>query len=271
MRKYEMEIEKRLKELGYDAKAEGIEKTNGIVKNSVIVRMPEERIGVTIYTDEMFEHGLDVDESVEKIVDLYNEHKNPPIPDTSFILSYETVKDKLTLRLYNKLTSAVVKRSAASYGFDDLILVPYIDLDMGAVKVKPEFLKIWKVSEDTVFEDAMNNLKSNVREQSMLDFLGYPKELFDPFAVRMMEFQKIVSNKTNMFGASSILVLLDSFKAKYKDGFFVIPSSVHEVLVFPNDSMDASEIDSMVEQVNRQCVSPEEVLGRKAYFFGCDH
>ncbi len=50
--------------------------------------------------------------------------------------------------------------------------------------------------------------------------------------------------------------------------FFVLPSSVHEILLLADDgSMSARELSAMVSAVNSQEVMPEEQLGSEAYHY----
>ena len=50
--------------------------------------------------------------------------------------------------------------------------------------------------------------------------------------------------------------------------FFVIPSSVHEVLIKPDDgSMSPLELARMVKTVNDEAVSPSERLGNRVLYY----
>ncbi|MBR3167026.1 MAG: hypothetical protein IKF16_12745, partial [Lachnospiraceae bacterium] len=55
---------------------------------------------------------------------------------------------------------------------------------------------------------------------------------------------------------------------KVGGSFFVLPSSVHEILLLADDgSMSARELSAMVSAVNSQEVRPEEQLGSEAYHY----
>lgn len=50
--------------------------------------------------------------------------------------------------------------------------------------------------------------------------------------------------------------------------FFVLPSSVHEVLVVPvSEGIDRTELEEMVKAVNRDEVAPEDRLSDQVYLF----
>ena len=53
--------------------------------------------------------------------------------------------------------------------------------------------------------------------------------------------------------------------------YFVLPSSVHEVLILPDDGMtSAKELAEMVKEINTNEVSPEERLGNKVLHYRTD-
>ena len=50
--------------------------------------------------------------------------------------------------------------------------------------------------------------------------------------------------------------------------YYVLPSSIHEVLVLPdNGEMDVKELESMVRDVNAAEVAPHELLSDKVQFY----
>jgi hypothetical protein len=53
-----------------------------------------------------------------------------------------------------------------------------------------------------------------------------------------------------------------------KEDYFVLPSSIHEVIVVPESKgLDAEEMCKMVKEINETQVAPEEVLSDHAYFY----
>ena len=71
-----------------------------------------------------------------------------------------------------------------------------------------------------------------------------------------------------MGGASAILnkeIIRELSKRLGVEKFAVIPSSIHEVLLLPNPSEDM-EIKKMVEEVNTECVDPEDILSNKPIY-----
>ena len=75
------------------------------------------------------------------------------------------------------------------------------------------------------------------------------------------------TNKRNYYGAA--IVISDKHMEKlnnmYPNGYYIIPSSIHEILVVPKDIVNAKDIVQMVKDINASEVSPDEVLGENIY------
>ena len=81
--------------------------------------------------------------------------------------------------------------------------------------------------------------------------------------------QYIVTNTINFRGASAILdgeALKKLSKKLDVSKFIVLPSSIHEMIVIPDDGKCAiEELSKMVQEVNQTQIEPEERLTDQAY------
>ena len=115
-----------------------------------------------------------------------------------------------------------------------------------------------------MYSVAIKNTKADVYQESMASFMQTVcPGMFDE---NELQGPMIVSNKQKAYGAAGILGVINKLKKVNTDGFYVLPSSIHEVLVVPKDR-DKSEYDMMVREVNATTVDPAEVLGNHAYEF----
>lgn len=83
----------------------------------------------------------------------------------------------------------------------------------------------------------------------------------------------VATNSKKVNGAGVILYdgLLRTFAEKIGGDFFILPSSVHEVIFVPaNSDMDAGYFIQMVKEVNATEVSPDEVLSNNIYRYHAD-
>ena len=80
----------------------------------------------SVYIDDYFENGMPVEETADEVKKILRQAFQMPDLDVEIMHDYDRMKEHLTARLYHKSTSADVSKSASEYGFDDLIIVPYL-------------------------------------------------------------------------------------------------------------------------------------------------
>lgn len=83
----------------------------------------------------------------------------------------------------------------------------------------------------------------------------------------------VMSNKYRMFGASTILKKenLEKMASVLGGAFYVLPSSIHEVICVPVSDVEpdntALDLAMMVREVNRESVSPDDLLSDTVYVY----
>ena len=80
----------------------------------------------------------------------------------------------------------------------------------------------------------------------------------------------VITNTLGVNGAAVILYpdILASLAKEYDTDFYVIPSSIHEViLVSAEDDSMLAEYRQMVQDVNKRFVDPEEILSDQVYYY----
>ena len=244
---------------------------DGSVRYGVSIKRPEENISPTIYVESFYNDCLTVEDAATKIIQIYEDTK-VDMPDVGFMTDFEKVKDMLTVRLLPSTFKTEIFRSAKRYGFDDLILVPYIDLgdilgkgQGGSVLVRQQLISGWGVTKKEVIDTAIKNTKS---EKAFVQSLNsFMTEMTGMEMDEIPGGPVIITNEKKTYGASAILGQLTKLKKANDGGFFVLPSSIHEVLVLPKMGNDKESLDAMVREVNMTQVSPEEQLANHAYEF----
>ena len=175
---------------------------------------------------------------------------------------YENVKDKIKVRLYNIEHAGDVYEMGNNYGFKDLALVPYIDGvevdgDKGSIRVTKELLNLWEMTEREVVSQGVKNLKYRI--ESMSKMFGLPEGAFP-----MM----VVTNDDFFYGASSVIPATKELREMFPDGYIVLPSSVHEVIVIPKtEDNDINYFIDMVKNINATVLEPQDKLSDNAYEF----
>ncbi len=80
----------------------------------------------------------------------------------------------------------------------------------------------------------------------------------------------VLTNKRKYFGASCILYhgLLEKFSERLGQGFYILPSSIHEVILLPENYVKHPDrLMKMVSEVNETQLDPEDVLTDSVYYY----
>ena len=78
----------------------------------------------------------------------------------------------------------------------------------------------------------------------------------------------ILGNTKNLYGSSSLLYegVAEWCREKLGEDYYVIPSSVHELLLLPQRSCpDPGRVRQMIGEINCRHVKPEDVLSDSLY------
>lgn len=260
-----------------DGEVKEVEKNNGIKLTGIQPKQPyENRITPVIYIDEMYNDELSIDDAVEIVTERFDSAIKGVDFDPSITTDFNKAKNYLKLRLYNANNNYEVFRSASEYGFDDLIMVPVLDnvIPSGSIKLTKGLVESLGVTEDEIFDAAMENIKAddyNLKGMSevMVEMVGREQAekmgiVVNPEDEKMF----VITSKEKAFGAFGVIALKEKLEEMFPNGYIVIPSSVHEVIVVSNDdSIEALRLDNLINEVNDTQVSQEEQLGYKAYRF----
>lgn len=275
---YAEEVAKYVRELIPNAMISVSEvlKNNGVLYHGIAVKFDGSNIAPSIYIDSWYKTNIKPEKAAMMIKEILDNDVTAKEMDVSWMKDFENIKPKLRAKLINESNKEEVFRSAKGYGFDDLIIVPYIMVDVddktgGSVTLNNKILDMLGVNADEVIDIALANCESEVKEESIMDTMARmhhcePEDFGFPNPNLI-----VISSSRNesMWGAISILCKIDELKKRF-DKFYVIPSSVNETIVAEATGMDgeAEYIKFMISDVNKSCVEPEERLSNTLYYFG---
>ena len=238
-----------------------VEKTNGAKMTGILIDTGS-NVRPCIYVDGMMEDGLTVEEAAERVQEIAQKNAKSDL-QIDDLMKWENVKPLLRARLYNQATNADVSREAG-HGFDDLVIIPYIEgiIENGSIKVTNAILNKWDVTADEVIDIAIKNSDKEADVKTMVETI---KEMGFPVPAEMPDdgSMLVVTNKKKSFGAYAVISKLPILKVLFPEGFTVLPSSVHEVIVTPINDQEA--FDDMVSTVNDEKVDYTEQLSNHSY------
>ncbi len=264
-----------------DTKAEltQVLKNNDTRLDALTFRTPDSDVSPTIYLNPFYQNylnGADPRDIAEEIVHVWEGALPAATPDLSFFSDYEKVKPRLVYKLVNQKQNRELLSETPWCPFLDLAIVFYCLLSEdtqgnATILIRSKHCEIWNVDAETLLTDAQENtpflLAPEIRSmREMLPPLLFPPEAdedhFPPLYV--------LTNRLKLNGAACLLYdhLLQDFSERIDSDFYILPSSVHEVILMPAKSRtDDDALSSMVCDVNRTQVSSEEYLSDHVYFY----
>ena len=262
-----------------------VTKNNGTRLTAVTVREDGCNIAPTIYVNDGFKkylEGTPVDEIIDSYVSTYENSKPSANFSVDFFTDFEQAKERLTMKLVNADKNADLLSEVPHYMVGDLAIlfqvqVEATELGNATITVRNEHSEMWNVETEVLFNQAKQNMleKQPIRIQSMLEVLSemmggeIPEEMIGEAEPPMY----VMSNETKINAASGMIFTekLQEFAELHNCNMFILPSSIHELLLVPdNGSMDVDNLSQMVHEVNTTQVSPEEVLSDTVYYYDKD-
>lgn len=145
------------------------------------------------------------------------------------------------------------------------------DGNVESVIISDKLIDYAGITRDELRVHARRNLRENVQIQDMRDVLiqlmDLPGEALGSYGTEDMLY--VASNKDRLNGASVMLLedVLQEFCIKHGfESIYIIPSSLHEVLLVSTD-MPIMEINKMITEVNETQVTEWERLSDHVYTF----
>ncbi len=149
------------------------------------------------------------------------------------------------------------------------LAVVFVVFDEDKVIFLPEFaLEFFDITVTELIALAeVNTMRAGFKAQSMQALLGVP----DDENVPEFPFLRLTNNEC-FYGASAILYgkCLADIAEKFDDDLWIIPSSVHELLVMPRKYGNAKALSRMIRDVNAQEVDEKYQLGDEPYLYRRD-
>lgn len=196
------------------------------------------------------------------------------------ISKYENIKNKLALRVYSANRNAELLKNYPHFLMEDLAIVYMLvwteDTDKGAyVCINYDHLRQWGISEDTLKKDALENAPK-LRAYMLDDMENILSVLLDEPAGSCRKTGLYVATTKNMQYGASVLAypgFLEESARELDGSFYILPSSVHEVLLLPDKckkSATAITLGRMIRSVNKTSVLPKDRLEDHAYHYDAD-
>lgn len=185
--------------------------------------------------------------------------------------------------------------------------VPQKELGSATILVYNSHLKMWGITKEHLYWDAQKNtpqilparilsMEDMMKEVCSMDIteLGEPAEKRKKNAAEEQRSEQmknmgkteeesasdsgfrmggrmfVLGNEKKLFGAAAMFYrgVVEEFSDEIGKSLFILPSSLHEVILVPDDGFqEAEELWRMVCEINETQVEPEDVLTDSVYYF----
>ena len=252
---------------------------NDTERIGILVHQGVENLSPIIYIDRHYEDyqekKLTIDEIADAVIHLFESLKQKPAEDV-LPLDFDSCRDRITFRLISSEQNSKYLSNLPHIDFLNLAIIFTIiyritEDGVESVRITDEVLDRWKVDVGELMRRAIRNTPRYFppRCESVLEVLG---EYMD---CRIDENDDessmlLLSNEQSVYGATAMLYRDEIVRIgeELDEDFYIIPSSVHEVLILPEHCVhEVDEVNSMIRQINREHVIPEDILSDRAYFY----
>lgn len=264
------------------------------------IRKPGELVAPCLYIDSAYEshlkYGITIDTIAEKIGNRYGE----AIEGRNYLTMDSDTRELLTKGFSWDVAKEIcfIKAVPVSNNQEYLMNLPHrtqgdiaaiYQIDLGefhdgqmTLSVTNELAEKMGVMEDTLYQAALKNTMEkrpphiiNLDDTVITLLEGKSLSFDETFQEELAKLPdvseddrqlpiSILMNSETSQGAAILFSreVMDSLACKYPDGFYILPSSIHETMIVAKSDhgMTLEEMNQMVKEINRAEVCPEERL-----------
>lgn len=266
--------------LGREIKITSTTKNNGVILDGLCIYVPGREVATVVYLESYYrqyiQNKISVLDVVEQIFMIAQDKQSDDICADQ-INNFLNVQNKIMFKIINHEKNNKLLHTIPYEEVLDLVIVFYIlvgENDQGrrVIQITNALMDVWNVTIADLKAVALKNCIrelpakiSTVQEEIIgLDYSNTNDHLEDLPCPPMY----YLSNSEKLNGAGCMLYpdLLKKFSDLIGKDLIIIPSSIHETLIIPDDEqVTYGSIRSLVRDVNEHVVSVEEKLSDNIY------
>lgn len=268
----------------YEIRIQKMLKNNGLKLDGLTISQKDSGIAPVIYLEEWYEEylkGKSLEEIKEGILKLYEKSLSqgviPKVPE----FHWEAIKDKLYVSVVNTYANEELLEDTPHRRIEDLAIIAKIRVEedkneTASIRVTNSLLPMLMKTKDEILNQAITNTEKmefscKTMYETIAGLLGNDCEMMGELFPEDNVPPIFVVTLPNAVEGAAILACRESLTkivGTIGDDCFVIPSSIHEVLLVPkNFGMEISDLKNMVADVNRTEVKASEILSDNVYQF----
>ena len=266
-------------------------KNNGVFLDSLSIRKAGSSIAPAICLDPYYEEaesGTPMEAIARQILELAAQQSMFPPRLDSWLRDFSQVKTQIAFRLVSVRENETLLSSVPHVPFLDLALIFYVIVEQQrdgqtTLLIHHEHAKLWNTDASELYQLACSNTplllpaKITPLEQIIAslspDIPMFQTDEITPAGLNQEEGAfplHVLTNSAGLNGAACILYprILKNFAELVKDDVYILPSSIHEVLLTPvSSSPSVQELNQIVSEINELDVPAEDRLSNHVYCY----
>ena len=268
-----------------------VRKNNGVELTGIIMKRTDSNAFPTVYIDDFYEEyqqGADYDGILNRIINVLEDARIDNTVDLSDFLCYEKTASQIVYKLINYEKNRELLKEIPYKIFCNLAIVFYYTVmtppfcGRASILIYNSHMEKWGVDSEELLKRAMENtpqlLPAQIQnlEELMIGMLegcneALPEELRQEFTgERRRTPMYVLTNKQKLLGAACMLypLIIRDFADKMDKDIYILPSSVHEVILLPfSEDISKESLVEMVTEINSTQVDEYEVLADSVYYY----
>ncbi len=285
-----------------------IRKNNNVKREALCILEEGSNVSPTIYLQPYYEYlesGMPLEQVCREICQEYKTNRCGIYLDVEEFRDFDRMKGRIVYKLIHYESNRELLQDVPHRRFLDLAVVYYLLIEhhfigSGTALIHQQQCHQWQIEESVLYEQAVNNtdrllgceiqpirqvimtlLQQDMKRQLSADLAAgvCAEAQIDRWAMdilaRMLPRERyamyVVSNHSKFFGAAAVLNTerLEAFAESMGSGFYVIPSSIHEMILLPEtEETDCSlSLKELLKEINESEDNIQEFLSDQIYYF----
>ncbi len=275
--KFLEELKQRVSEkLGSEVqiKTQRVRKNNNVVYLGLILHRKGCNIAPTLYVNSLYEEykrGADLADLAEHVVTSYHQGTIKTDITMDFFMDFEQVKERIAYRLINAEMNKELLEDIPHILYLDWAICFYYafyheSIGDGMILIHNSHMDMWKTNHEELMRLATENTQ-RMFSPMLISMEELLKDMWtEPVASKLY----VLSNEQKCHGAVALLYpgMLQKATDLLGGDFYVLPSSIHEVLLLKKQENDDTDVLlDMISEANRNHVMEEELLSYHLYYY----
>lgn len=242
---------------------------------------PETTVAPMVYLDDLYQaylNGTSMEAIAKELCSAYRSAVENNKVSLKDFTHFDKSKGNIIYRLINRELNKEMLQNTPHIPYLDLAIVFYCIVEisqdtMGSFLIRNEHLTDWGVQ----LEDLQNYAQQNTAREFPCSFQSLHTVISEIVGCETPLFPEIpapdlwvVTNHMRQYGAACILYdrVLEEIAEKLDEDYYVIPSSIHEVLIIrSSQTEDIDEISALIKDINVTTLSKADILSSHPYFY----